>query len=143
MQCLACLSQVANVINYVEPDSKTKKPKKNMDIHLHGLWGHGRRVGVQPEVFTPSGKLDTESSRLCRRPVVFLWGQGSLSRGYAPSWVQGAAGFALRSFLCCRARAACAGAARGAPALRQATLVMHLLGSSLRGQGNQPRSLLG
>ncbi len=66
------------MISYVEPDSKTKKPKKNMDIRLYGLWGQGQRVGVQPEVFTPSGKLDTGSSRLCHGPVALLWGQGSL-----------------------------------------------------------------
>lgn len=47
--------KVPNVISYVEPDSKTKKPKKNMDIRLYGLWGQGQPVGVQPEVFTPSG----------------------------------------------------------------------------------------
>ena len=66
------------MINYVEPDSKTKKPKKNMDIRLYGLWGHRQPVRVLPEVFTPSGKLTTESRRLCHGPVVLLWSQSSL-----------------------------------------------------------------
>ena len=70
LQRLAYLPQVPNVINYVEPDSKTKKPKKNMDIRLYGLWGHRQPVRVQPEVFTPSGKLNIKSSWLCHGPVV-------------------------------------------------------------------------
>ena len=78
LQYLTCLPQVPNVVNYVEPDSKTKKPKKNMDIRLYGLWGQGEPVRVQPEVFTPSGKLHTEGSWLSHGPVPLLWVQGSL-----------------------------------------------------------------
>ena len=36
---------------------------------------------MQPEVFTPSGKLHSESSWLCHGRVVPLWGQGSLLGG--------------------------------------------------------------
>ena len=32
-----------------------KKPKKNIDITLWGLWGRGKDSRLEPEVFTPSG----------------------------------------------------------------------------------------
>jgi len=42
----------------VDPNSKSKKPKKNIDFTLHSLWGkqkEGATPVIQPEIFTASG----------------------------------------------------------------------------------------
>ena len=49
--------QAPNTEGWVDPNSKTKKPKKNIDFSLHSLWGLGAPPVIQPEVFTASGPL--------------------------------------------------------------------------------------
>ncbi|KAL3138383.1 hypothetical protein ABBQ32_006185 [Trebouxia sp. C0010 RCD-2024] len=44
-----------NTEGWVDPNSKTKKPRKNIDFSLHSLWGLGAAPVIQPEVFTASG----------------------------------------------------------------------------------------
>jgi len=38
-----------------EPGKPPKKPRKTIDIRLHGLWGRARPSPLQPPAFTPSG----------------------------------------------------------------------------------------
>ena len=45
--------QAPNVDNIILEGAK--KPKKNIDITLWGLWGRGKDSRLEPEVFTPSG----------------------------------------------------------------------------------------
>ena len=47
--------QAPNVGGWIDPESKTQKPKKNIDFYLHGLWGKGAPASIQPEVYTASG----------------------------------------------------------------------------------------
>lgn len=47
--------QAPNTEGWVDPNSKTKKPKKNIDFSLHSLWGLGAPPVIKPEVFTASG----------------------------------------------------------------------------------------
>ena len=49
--------QAPNTEGWVDPNSKTKKPRKNIDFSLHSLWGLGAPPVIQPEVFTASGAL--------------------------------------------------------------------------------------
>ncbi|KAL0038670.1 hypothetical protein WJX79_002562 [Trebouxia sp. C0005] len=47
-----------NTEGWVDPNSKSKKPKKNIDFILHSLWGkqqEGATPVIQPEIFTASG----------------------------------------------------------------------------------------
>lgn len=46
-------AQAPNVDNIILEGAK--KPKKNIDITLWGLWGRGKDSRLKPEVFTPSG----------------------------------------------------------------------------------------
>ena len=50
-----CTMQAPNVDGWIDPESKTQKPKKNIDFDLHGLWGMGAPPSLQPEVYTASG----------------------------------------------------------------------------------------
>ncbi len=45
--------QMPNTIGYIEEGKK--RAKKNMDIELHGVWGHSAPTPLLPEVFTPAG----------------------------------------------------------------------------------------
>ena len=47
--------QALNTEGWVDPNSKSKKPRKNIDFSLHSLWGLGADPVIQPEVFTASG----------------------------------------------------------------------------------------
>ncbi len=52
-----CL-QAPNTEGWVDPNSKSKKPKKSIDFTLHSLWGkqqEGATPVIQPEIFTASG----------------------------------------------------------------------------------------
>ncbi|KAL0051060.1 hypothetical protein WJX82_001248 [Trebouxia sp. C0006] len=47
-----------NTEGWVDPNSKSKKPRKNIDFTLHSLWGkqqEGATPVIQPEIFTASG----------------------------------------------------------------------------------------
>lgn len=48
-----CAMQMPNTIGYIEEGKK--RAKKNMDIELHGVWGHSAPTPLLPEVFTPAG----------------------------------------------------------------------------------------
>lgn len=47
--------QALNTEGWVDPSSKSKKAKKNIDFSLHSLWGNGSAPVIQPEVYTASG----------------------------------------------------------------------------------------
>lgn len=49
------LERVFKVPNQIEVQEGDKKPKKNMDIVLHNVWGRGSPSPLEPETFTPSG----------------------------------------------------------------------------------------
>lgn len=49
------LERVFKVPNQIEVEEDGKKPKKNMDIVLHNVWGREFPSPLEPEVFTPSG----------------------------------------------------------------------------------------
>ena len=51
---MLCL-QAPNTEGWVDPNSKTKKPKKNIDFTLHSLWANGAAPVIEPEIFTASG----------------------------------------------------------------------------------------
>ena len=55
----------------MDPNSKSKKPKKNIDFTLHSLWGkqqEGANPVIQPEIFTASGAA--LRSQICRQHAV-------------------------------------------------------------------------
>ena len=45
--------QAPNVDNIIEEGKK--KPRKNIDIHLHGVWGRNSPTQLVPAVYTPAG----------------------------------------------------------------------------------------
>ena len=48
------LTRTFKVPNMLPPE-EGKKPKKNMDIVLHNIWGKDQPTRLQPEIFTPAG----------------------------------------------------------------------------------------
>ena len=48
--------QAPNTEGWVDPNSKNKKPKKNIDFSLHSLWGKDAAPVIEPEIFTASGE---------------------------------------------------------------------------------------
>lgn len=49
------LSRTFKVPNQLPPPEDGKKPKKNMDITLHSVWGESMVSPLQPEIHTPGG----------------------------------------------------------------------------------------
>ncbi len=45
----------------MDPNSKSKKPKKSIDFTLHSLWGKDAATVIEPEIFTASGVAHTLS----------------------------------------------------------------------------------
>ena len=52
---LSRVFKAPNEAGLVEPGKAVKKPKKTIDIRLHGLWGRASPSPLQPPTFTPSG----------------------------------------------------------------------------------------
>ena len=52
---VASVLQALNTEGWIDPNGKSKKPKKHIDFTLFSLWGQGTPPLIQPEIFTASG----------------------------------------------------------------------------------------
>ena len=52
---LSRVFKAPNETGLIEPGKAAKKPKKTIDIRLHGLWGRAAPSPLRPPAFTPSG----------------------------------------------------------------------------------------